>query len=58
MEATKKQLIQFFTEKFEDPEGKHPTVSEIDSFKKGELVDYITEHHLEEELELFVSEQN
>ena len=58
MEATKKQLIQFYTENFENTEGAHPTASEIDSFKKGELIDYIVSQGLESEFNKFLETLN
>ena len=56
IEATKKQLVQFYVEKFVNPEGEHPTTSEIDNnFKKDQLVDYIVKNNLESEFEKFIA---
>ena len=55
MTATKQQLIDFITSTFVTSEGEHPTKSQLDSFKKDELAEVVTNAEVESEFEAFIN---
>ena len=57
IEASKKQIVQFYVDRFANDKGEHPSFSAIDAFKKSELTNYITIEGLEEEFNKYIEAQ-
>lgn len=55
MNATKQQLIDFIMLKFVLPDGEHPTRSQLEVFKKDELVEVIMNSSAESDLLSYIN---
>lgn len=55
MNATKKQLIDFICLTFADESGIHPEPSQLESYKKDELIKLIIDAGAENELESYIN---
>lgn len=55
MTATKSQLIEFICKTFVDSEGKYPTKSQLDVFKKDDLAKIIADVNAEEALDTYIA---
>ena len=55
LDATKRQMIKFISENFTNPDGTHPTESQLDGFKKAELEEVITNANASEAFNKFTS---